>query len=312
MPAGPPARILHVTRSTRASRPRPFQMDIDLARTFLQVVDAGSLQAAAARLHVTQTAVTARLKNLEAQLNCRLFDRNKAGARLTADGERFLGYARQLVQTWEAARRDLPLPTGVSDLLTVGAECSLGTPLLLGWATRLRERLPGHAVRAEVGDGATLQRQVQSGTMDAALVYQPEYATGLHIEPLLEEKLILIRSTQKPGQYVYVDWGPEFRRQHDSALPDHARASLYFNLGPLALQHILQSGGSGYFRTRVAQRYLEEGSMERVAGATSFSYPVWLVHAKTPVSRALRDALDVLRELVSEDADWSQRWEYPA
>jgi len=287
-------------------------MDIDLARTFLQVVESGSLLAAATRLHVTQTAVTARLKNLESQLNCRLFARNKAGARLTADGERFLGYARQLVQTWEAACRDLPLPSGVSDLLTVGAECSLGNPLLLGWATRLRERLPAHAVRAEVGDGATLQQQVQSGTMDAALVYQPEYATGLHIELLMEEKLVQIRSTQKAGQYVYVDWGPEFRRQHDSALPDLAHASLYFNLGPLALQHILQSGGSGYFRTRVVQRYLEDGVLERVDGAPEFSYPVWLVHAKAAASHALRDALGLLREIVGEDADWSQRWEYPA
>src|SRR6202140_2267431 len=66
-----------------ASRP----MDVELARTFLQVVRSGSLVSAAAQLHVTQTAVTARIKNLEAQLKCRLFERNKAGARLTTRSE---------------------------------------------------------------------------------------------------------------------------------------------------------------------------------------------------------------------------------
>jgi DNA-binding transcriptional LysR family regulator len=286
-------------------------MDIELARTFLQVARSGSLLGAAASLHVTQTAVTARLKNLESQLNCRLFERNKAGARLTPDGERFLAYAGQLVQTWEAACRDLPLPAGFGDRLTFGAEISLGNPLVLSWAIRLRERMPGHAVRAEVGEGEALQRKLQSGALDAAVVYQPDYTTGMHVEALLEEKLILVRATHRPGDYVYVDWGPDFRRQHDSALPGHARASLYFNLGPLALQYLLQSGGSGYFRTRVAQRYLEEGALERVKDSPEFSYPVYLVHARSAGS-ALREALDILRHTVREDADWSQRWDYPA
>ncbi|KWR87516.1 LysR family transcriptional regulator [Cupriavidus sp. IDO] len=286
-------------------------MDIELARTFLQVVRTGSLLAAADKLHVTQTAVTARIKSLESQLNCRLFERNKAGAKLTADGERFMGYASRLVQTWEAACRDLPLPAGLANMLTFGAEISLGNPLVLLWATRLRQQMPGHAVRAEVGEGAELQRKVLSGMMDAALVYQPEYAAGLHVEQLMEEKLIQIRSTQRDGAYVYVDWGPEFRRQHDSALPERARSSLYFNLGPLALQYILQYGGSGYFRTRVVQSYLDSGLLARVENASEFSYPVYLVHPQSPGGTALSDAVRILHDIVREESDWSQRWEFP-
>ncbi|AGW93135.1 MULTISPECIES: LysR family transcriptional regulator [Cupriavidus] len=284
-------------------------MDIELARTFLQVVRSGSLLAAADKLHVTQTAVTARLKSLESQLNCRLFERNKAGARLTPDGQRFLGYASQLVQTWEAACRELPLPAGLGSLFRFGAEISLGNPLVLLWTTRLLQQMPAQAVRAEVGEGDALQRKLQSGTLDAALVYQPEYAPGMHVEALMEEKLILIRSTQRDGGYVYVDWGPEFRRQHDSALPEHARASLYFNLGPLALQYILQFGGSGYFRTRVVQSYLDSGVLARVEEASEFSYPVFLVCAKTPAG-TVQDAVRILHDIVREESDWSQRWDF--
>ena len=61
-------------------------MDISLARTFLEVVRSGSLIAASEQLHVTQAAVTARIQSLESQLNCRLFVRNRGGARLTRDG----------------------------------------------------------------------------------------------------------------------------------------------------------------------------------------------------------------------------------
>lgn len=286
-------------------------MDIDLARTFLEVVRTGSLHAASQKLHVTQTAVTARIKSLEMQLNCRLFERNKSGARLTPDGERFVGYASQLVQTWEAARRDLPLPTGIVNMLSFGAEMSLGNPLALGWATRLREMMPSHAVRAELGEGTELQRKVQLGTLDAALVYEPEYAAGIHVQPLLEEKLVLVQSTQQAGSYVYVDWGPEFRRQHDIALPELARASLYFNLGPLALQYILQAGGSGYFRTRVVESYIDSGALVRVADASEFSYPVYLVHPQAPAGSALHQAVRILREVVEVESDWSQRWDFP-
>ena len=117
-------------------------MDIDLARTFLEIIRSGSFIATAERLHITQTAVTARVHNLEEQLGCRLFVRNRAGARLTDDGQRFVAYATQLVQTWEAARRDLPLSQSGDKLLTLGSEVSLCNPLMLAWAQRLRQGWP--------------------------------------------------------------------------------------------------------------------------------------------------------------------------
>lgn len=284
-------------------------MDIELARTFLAIVRSGSFVAAAERLHVTQTAITARVQNLETQLGCRLFVRNRAGARLTADGEAFVSHASQLVQIWEAARRDLPLPHGQRDLLRLGGETSLCNPLLLDWVRRLREQLPEHAVRAEVGDAASLLRQLEQGMLDAALVYRPDYAAGLQVEQLLEEKLIMVRSVARPEPYLYVDWGEDFRRRHDAALPDKARASLGFNLGPLALQYLLASGGSGYFRSRVVQTYLERGSLERVPQAPEFSYPTYLVYSRERDSAVLQQAFALLREAVRGEQDWSQRWD---
>ncbi len=62
-------------------------MDITLARTFLDIVSAGSFVRAAERLHVTQTAVSARVRTLEEQVGATLFVRNKAGASLTPAGE---------------------------------------------------------------------------------------------------------------------------------------------------------------------------------------------------------------------------------
>ena len=291
---------------------RPLQtgaiMDLDLARTFLEIVRYGSLASAADKLHVTQTAVTARVQKLESLLGVTLFVRNRAGARLTPDGEAFVVYANQLLQTWEAARRDLPRPEGLHQMLHIGGEVSLCNPLILSWAKALREHLDTHALRVQIRDGELLLRQVEMGLLDAALVYQPVYWPGVQVEQLLEEKLIQSRRPALPEPYVYVDWGEDFRRQHDAALPDKARAAVSFNLGPVALHYILENGGSGYFRTRVVQSYLDSGALERVPKAPEFSYPTYLVYSRERDSGALQQAIELLREVVKQDSDWSQRW----
>lgn len=283
-------------------------MDLDLARTFLEIVRHGSLASAAEHLHVTQTAVTARVQKLESLLGVTLLIRNRAGAKLTPEGEGFVVYANQLLQTWEAARRDLPRPEGLDQVLHIGGEVSLCNPLILSWATLLRQHLTSHALRVQIRDGELLLRQVEMGLLDAALVYQPTYWPGVQVEQLLEEKLIQIRHPALPDPYVYVDWGDDFRRQHDAALPHQARAAISFNLGPVALHYILENGGSGYFRSRVVQSYLTSGALERVHKAPEFSYPTYLVYSRERDSAALQQAIEWLREIVKQDNDWSQRW----
>ena len=69
-------------------------MDIELARTFLAIVETGSFARAADRLNVTQTAVSARIKSLEEQLGRPLFIRNKAGRHWRLLGSNFVSRRR--------------------------------------------------------------------------------------------------------------------------------------------------------------------------------------------------------------------------
>ncbi|OYY59452.1 MAG: LysR family transcriptional regulator, partial [Hydrogenophilales bacterium 28-61-11] len=55
-------------------------MDTELARTFLMVAATGNFVAAASRLHVTQSTVSARIHSLETTLGARLFQRGRNGA----------------------------------------------------------------------------------------------------------------------------------------------------------------------------------------------------------------------------------------
>ncbi|MDX1743391.1 MAG: LysR family transcriptional regulator, partial [Ruegeria sp.] len=61
-------------------------MDIELARTFLAVVETGTFFDAANRVHVTQSTVSMRIRTLEQQLGQAVFERGKSGATLTPAG----------------------------------------------------------------------------------------------------------------------------------------------------------------------------------------------------------------------------------
>ncbi|MCB5186647.1 LysR family transcriptional regulator [Methylobacillus caricis] len=281
-------------------------MDITLAKTFLEIIQSGSFIAAAERLHVTQTTVTTRIRTLEDLLECQLFVRNRSGARLTDNGIRFASYARQFVQTWNAAKRDLPLPQGTVNLITIGGEISLWNPLLLQWFNFLRLEMPTMAIRVEVGETASLHKKLEGGVMDAALVHQPDYWSGMQVEELLEEKLIMVRSTRNSDPYIYIDWGEYFKQQHDSALAELAKPGLSINLGPLALNHIIENGGSGYFRSRVVQKYIEEGSLAVVEASPEFSYPIYLIYPRNRNNAVMEQVLRQLRAASRKDFDWSQ------
>lgn len=80
---------------------------IELLRTFVRIVDAGSLSAAAAQLNTTQPTVSRRLQTLERSLGLQLLNRTTHGMQLTGDGERCYTYARQVLESWTEMEDEL-------------------------------------------------------------------------------------------------------------------------------------------------------------------------------------------------------------
>jgi LysR family transcriptional regulator, flagellar master operon regulator len=276
-------------------------MDINLARTFLEIVSSHSFAQAAERLHVTQTAVSARVKTLEELLGRQLFVRNKAGASLTTAGEQFMRHAMTLVQVWERARQQMAVPSGRRALVTVGCEISLWQPLMLDWLLWMRRGAPDLALRAEVGLAEDLLERVANGTLDIVIAYAPPHRPGLRVDLLIEEKLVLVAtspSLQVPlaADYVYVDWGREFAAQHSLAFPGLSGVAVSSSLGPLGLEYLMAVGGAGYFRQNVVRTYISEGRLHRVPGAPEFLYPAYAVYAADADMAVLAPALAGLRQ----------------
>lgn len=267
-------------------------MDTELVRTFLAIVSAGSFVRAAERLNLSQTAVSARVRTLEEQLRRRLFVRNKSGASLTPAGEQFLRHAPALVQLWERARHDVAVPPGRRAVLGIGAEHSLWDPLLLRWLLWMRKAQPDVALRAHVGLAEGVVEQVAGGILDLGVIYAPRHRPGLRIELLMEERLVMVRSTAAAGRddFVQVDWGPELALHAATPGAGAREPALVVDLGLLGLDYLLQAGGSGYFRLGAVWPHLKRGALELVADAPEFLYPAYAVFSEASGEPALIEA----------------------
>jgi LysR family transcriptional regulator, flagellar master operon regulator len=282
-------------------------MDIELARTFIEIVSTGSFIKAADRLHVAQTTVSARVRLLEQQLGRPLFVRNKAGASLTPAGEQFLRYAPTFVQLWQRAKQQVAVPEGHRAVLTVGSEVSLWQPLLVEWVRMMRRSHPDIALRVHVDVPQDLITHVAAGLVDIAIMYAPQHRPGLEIDLLIEEELVLVTTDLKTyrandPRYVHVEWGPDFSLHHAVSFPD-TTPSLVANLGPLAFNYILLEGGSGYFRMHAVQPHLASGKLHLVPGAPRFSFPVYATHSTNIDAATLGAALTVLRTVAKLEVE---------
>lgn len=280
-------------------------MDIEFARTFLAVAAAGNFNAAAKRLHITQSTVSARIRTLENQLGVNLFLRGRSGAQLTAAGRRFLRHAKTLVRTLKQARHELGLPSGYRGSITLSARIALWEEFLPRWVDWMRTSIPDVSLRLEIGFEEDIMQGLVQGILDIGLMYTPESRPGMAVEQLFDEVLVLIcthphRPWPDPD-YIHVDWGPEFQAQFSARFPNQDTSAQAVNIGWLALQLILRRGGSAYLPLRMVREHLSQGRLWRKHAIPLIRLPVYMVYPLDRKETYLAQAVVGLRSLGEQE-----------
>ena len=256
-------------------------MNIEHARTFLAIADTGSFVAAAQRLHVTQSTVSARVRALEENLGRQLFIRNKAGAQLTSSGSRFLKHAGLMVRTLEHARHEIGLPGRFRASVVIGARIGLWEDLLINWLSQRQKENSDVSFRAEIGFEPEIMQGLIEGRIDVGFLYTPQRRPNLDLLPFVRERLVMVSSSPQPkstaANYVHVDWGPEFQDQFAAAFPTSPAPAVTFNIGTLGLQFLRLNGGCGYFPYRLVKTALESKQFFLVPDVPAFELPAWIV-----------------------------------
>ena len=261
-------------------------MNIATLQTFLAVVQLGNLNKAAEQLNVTQSTVTTRLDALESALGQRLLLRSRRGAALTKAGFAFQRHAELAVQAWEQGRKAVGLPKGFSGLFSFACLGDLWQAAGATWLAAVQEAQPALALEAWPGEPGEIERWLASGLVDAALVLEPVTAPGLASRVLATESLVQVSSVQRAVQawdpnYIFVDLGADFRRQHSLAWPKSARgeetAQMTFGASRWALDYLLAKGGSAYLPWRLVASLVEAGRLFPVEGAPAFTRSLHLL-----------------------------------
>ena len=167
-------------------------MELRQLEYFLAVAEERNFTRAAERVHISQSGVSAQIRQLERELGAELFDRSARTVTLTVAGKAALEHARQAV----AAARAVGQAVGeVGDLirgsLTVGmvAGCTL-TPLFDGLAAFHRAH-PGVELALLEDDSDRLTEAVRTGTLDLALIgCAGTTPDGLDAHTLIAEPLV--------------------------------------------------------------------------------------------------------------------------
>ncbi|MDA8286727.1 MAG: LysR family transcriptional regulator [Actinomycetota bacterium] len=167
-------------------------MQLHQLRYLVTLAEEGQFVRAASRLHVAQPSVSSAVRALEAELGANLFDRSRQGAILTAAGEAFLPWARQVLTDCDAGVAAVDALAGLErGRVTLGATPSLTTTVLPPVLAAFRTAYPGVELVVDEAGSGDLVRRLERSLVDFALIVLPVSAASLQARPLGEEELVV-------------------------------------------------------------------------------------------------------------------------
>ena len=160
---------------------------------FVRIVECGSFKQAAAEMRLTQSALTQRLKKLEAALGARLVDRTTRTVAPTAVGLGFLPSARHLLRQFEQTVSDIREVIEVAGgRVTIASLISVATYALPPVLRRFADAHPGVAVRILDDSEQAIAQHVRSGEAEFAVdMLTGEPDPDFAVTPLAEDPFVL-------------------------------------------------------------------------------------------------------------------------
>ena len=162
-------------------------------KTFIAVTRHGTFAATGMHIGLTQSAVSAQIRQLEQALGVALFDRTGRQATLNAAGVRALPLAKEILETFNR----MAVPVEANEYrgeLKVGAIGTAQTGLLPQALVRLRQAAPTVECKLVPGVSLELLSQVDAGELDSAIIIRPPFdlPKELHVQVLRKEPFALI------------------------------------------------------------------------------------------------------------------------
>lgn len=257
-------------------------MDTELLKTFLEVSRTRHFGRAAEALYLTQSAVSFRIRQLENQLGVNLFTRHRNNIRLTTAGEKLLPYAETLMNTWQAARKEVA-HTSRHNEFSIGASASLWECMLNAWLGRLyqlQEPQSGLQFEARIAQRQSLVKQLHERQLDLLITTEAPKMDEFSSQLLGHFTLALYCSSpaRKKSElnYLRLEWGPDFQQHETGLIAADEVPVLTTSSAELARQQLSALNGCSWLPVNWAN---EKGGLHTVADSATLSrllYAIWL------------------------------------
>ncbi|EPR3424256.1 HTH-type transcriptional regulator HdfR [Salmonella enterica subsp. enterica serovar Infantis] len=255
-------------------------VDTELLKTFLEVSRTRHFGRAAEALYLTQSAVSFRIRQLENQLGVNLFTRHRNNIRLTTAGEKLLPYAETLMNTWQAARKEVA-HTSRHNEFSIGASASLWECMLNAWLGRLyqlQEPQSGLQFEARIAQRQSLVKQLHERQLDLLITTEAPKMDEFSSQLLGHFTLTLYCSSpaRKKSElnYLRLEWGPDFQQHETGLIAADEVPVLTTSSAELARQQLSALNGCSWLPVNWAN---EKGGLHTVADSATLSRPLYAI-----------------------------------
>ena len=182
-----------------------MSVKLELYRVFKEVAEVGNITAAAQALYISQSAVSQSIKQLENDLQTRLFSRNSRGVTLTAEGKMLYEYVRSAMGLLETGEEKLSQTRELQmGQLTIGASDTVTSQFLLPYLDTFHKRHPAIHIQIVSGRSHKVLGLLRSGKVDIAFASTPADDAGLRIYPCFDTHAIFVAGAEYPCDFRHV------------------------------------------------------------------------------------------------------------
>ncbi|OMF19758.1 LysR family transcriptional regulator [Paenibacillus sp. FSL H8-0548] len=255
-------------------------MNIENIEAFVYVIHCGSFNKAADALYLSQPSVTARIKSLEHELDCKLFDRQGKQIQITDDGKRFLPYAQQLLLIYQKGKQHINQKKSLPNEYRIGCTVSVSNYIIPDLLLRLKDKFPNTHYKLVTGTTDEIMNKVLNKEVDIGFVRNVNHpslqSNKFYEDPirlyvyeghpfLTTENLTIGAIAEQPLVFFEcgsLDWLRVHRIFEQLDLPPNIQ--IQTDNSEMAKKLVIQKAGIGFLPNLCAKQEILEGKLHPI------------------------------------------------
>jgi LysR family transcriptional regulator, repressor for citA len=253
-------------------------MDFEQLRAFYTLAQTKNFTKAAEILHLVQSTVTMRIKQLEEKVGKPLFIRDKRSVEITQAGLTLLPYAERILQLSHEALNEVASLHPYDDYLSVGSLNSIWTSILEPILKEYHYRYPTIAISTKTGRSSDVMQYLLDNVIQIGIVYVPPSLPNFDVIPTWEDEVVLVcapNSSIATTDYVdasdlrhlpilYMSWGPPFNEWIRQTLPRNYVPHLNVDKAELAIDLVKEGLGVSLLTRSTVKADLAAGTLKEL------------------------------------------------